>query len=203
MEFAINPLYCSHFCEENVWHLCSRFIASQGKEGEAKCEKETVNGYAIFITSTSKATPICNQRAASTRTEPVLWDYHVIFLLKKHGYNSLIFDLDTTMDFPTDASEYCRSSFKMEKMFPPQHRQIFRVVTAQEFVDNFASDRSHMKDSGLPYPAWPLIKGSKATTSMNLFELFVDVETEQSDKIGKIMEREQFLHFCLQTNDSC
>lgn len=48
----------------------------------------------------------------------------------------------------------------------------FRVVAAQQLIDHFASDRSHMeeqRDSIAP-PPWPSIRGAAAASSMTLYD---------------------------------
>lgn len=46
--------------------------------------------------------------------------------------------------------------------------RMFRVIEASKFLRNFASDRSHMVNSGKQPPGWPYIRGIEADTPMNL-----------------------------------
>ncbi|RYY86534.1 hypothetical protein EON63_05585 [archaeon] len=74
------------------------------------------------------------------------------------------------------------------------HR-LLKVFSASEYLDYFASDRSHMLNSQMPFPPWPVIRGSKATISMNLMQ-FVDMSTRDGgvDSVpGLVMTIRDFL----------
>jgi protein N-terminal glutamine amidohydrolase len=157
-------IYTSQYCEENVYKLL-----------ETKLPKSTT-AYAIFITSPSKCTPIWRQKKSkSPDTEPVLWDYHVIAMVDDD-----IYDLDSTLPFPSSAQTY------FEKTFPityPRLRkdcqQILRIIDAKDFLEHFASDRSHMiGEDGkylAPPPSYSCIRGKESTTAHNL-SVFMDIE---------------------------
>ena len=54
----------------------------------------------------------------------------------------------------------------------------FRVVEAQQFLDQFASDRSHMIVNGeyaSPAPVWPPLRGGLAGSAHNI-QTFIDME---------------------------
>ena len=53
-----------------------------------------------------------------------------------------VYDLDSNLPFPTEGMEYCSSSIRPEISLPIEHEQQFRVVSAHDFINNFASDRS-------------------------------------------------------------
>lgn len=94
--------YQSQFCEENVHRLITRL----------GCPEEC---FAVFISSESKFTPIWSQRAASSPENPVCWDYHVILLRRLQRPNGsieyLVYDLDSTLPFPSKASLYFDAAF--------------------------------------------------------------------------------------------
>ena len=79
-------LYQPYYCEENIWHLCQN---ASFKESEV-----------IFIASKGNAFPMMNQRVMTNPSIPVLWDYHVILLVKSEmnnsGHNQIV-DFDTTL----------------------------------------------------------------------------------------------------------
>ena len=77
--------YTSCYCEENVWHLCNDRIGDDGK--------------AIFISNDNRQCPMWHQRAAADG-EPVIWDYHVIYLSRVEK-EWMILDLDSTLELLT------------------------------------------------------------------------------------------------------
>jgi hypothetical protein len=172
-------VYCSKFCEENVYQMVLKLNS---------IFPSLV--YAVFISSDCKMTPIWHQLSAEDSSTPVLWDYHVVLLVK--GYSSSldtissvlsilqngaltgknestvnnqaenstnkeddgvsiddkngitdphIFDLDSNLIFPCEAGEYYNGSFRPEIKLKKEHRQLFRVVSADDFMNHFASDR--------------------------------------------------------------
>lgn len=168
-------VYCSKFCEENVYQMVLKFNSSF-----------LSSVYAVFISSDCQMTPIWHQLSAEDSSTPVLWDYHVVLLVKGHfpsldtfsflqnealtgknertennqaenstnkkddGFsydyentitNPYIFDLDSDLSFPCEAGEYYKSSFRPEINLKKDHRQLFRVVSADDFINHFASDR--------------------------------------------------------------
>ncbi|CAN0268880.1 unnamed protein product, partial [Phaeothamnion confervicola] len=156
--------YVENYCEENVYRLCERCISASSA---AEC-------YAVVVTNAARKVPIWCQRCAETREEHVLWDYHVILLVRNatESGSTLVFDLDSTLPFPCDAVTYIRESFRPHATLDGRLRQCFRVVAAAEFVQHFASDRSHMRDENSnwvsPPPPYSPIRGPKAGSAMNL-----------------------------------
>jgi protein N-terminal glutamine amidohydrolase len=185
--------YCSHYCEENVYRMTLQLkplprveilshLIEQCDDRASAC----VKFYAVFISSRSHQVPIWNQKASASDDPdvPVVWDYHVIFVIKTRATctsdntatvdignrgHAYILDLDTRLDFPIDARRYFEESFRPQMQLRKEYEQCFRVVPADEFLLHFASDRSHMKDSGMPPPSWPCIRGECADCEMNLF----------------------------------
>jgi hypothetical protein len=87
----------------------------------------------------------------------VLWDYHAFALSRREGW--VVWDLDTTLPWPTPAREYLRLSFVARPREPP----LFRVMGAAEYAREFRSDRGHMRRpdgtwSATP-PPWPPANG--------------------------------------------
>jgi hypothetical protein len=137
---------------------------------------------AVFISSESKQTPIWCQQLSVSPDEHVLWDYHVVFIVffsrcvdETHEVYSMVYDLDSTLDFPCNAKEYIEKAFRPSVNIKREHQQKFRIVPATSLLEYFASDRSHMKNSGMPFPNWPIICGPKAESSMNLYD-YMSVE---------------------------
>ena len=77
-----NFRYCSHFCEENVYHMVRRFQQrTDNDRSSCGLSREKVSIFAVFVSSESKQTPIWHQKLGN-RGAPVFWDYHVILVAK-------------------------------------------------------------------------------------------------------------------------
>ena len=72
-------------------------------------------------------------------------DYHVILLeaLSKPSVEVIVWDLDTRLSFPAPFTEYAQKAIRPQDI-PAQFQQLFRVVKGTDYLNNFASDRSHM-----------------------------------------------------------
>ncbi|XP_048850104.1 protein N-terminal glutamine amidohydrolase [Brienomyrus brachyistius] len=143
-------VYTSCYCEENVWKLCEY----------AKIQKQFPMDdiYAVFISNEQKMVPLWEQKS-SHGNKPVIWDYHVILLHDCNEDQRFIYDLDTVLPFPCPFDTYIKEAFRSDTYIKPAFWRKLRVIPAEEFLQNFASDRSHMKDvtgswrmSPPPYP---------------------------------------------------
>jgi hypothetical protein len=149
--------YTASYCEENVWYLCADPAVSA-------IEKKVV-----WVSSLQKICPIWCQRLAASDGEPVWWDYHV-FLLSLTGDQWQVWDLDTRLGLPVEATEYFTKAFRQPMPIPP----IFRVMEASYYRRVFSSDRSHMKRADGSWmatpPAWPAI-GEGASTFAEMLDM--------------------------------
>ncbi|XP_028917761.1 protein N-terminal glutamine amidohydrolase isoform X5 [Ornithorhynchus anatinus] len=122
--------------------------------------------------------PIWKQRA-EPGDGPVIWDYHVVLLHLSSGGQSFVYDLDTVLPFPCAFDAYVEDSFKSDDDILPRFRRKLRVIPADCYLKNFASDRSHMKDSSgnwrAPPPLYPCIE--TADSKMNL-DSFISMNPE-------------------------
>ncbi len=66
------------------------------------------------------------------------------------------------------------------------------MIPAQDYLDHFASDRSHMASSGMAFPAWPILRGSKASGSMNLQE-YIDMSRD-GDRVTDYNDEQERCH---------
>ncbi|CAM9559045.1 unnamed protein product [Choristocarpus tenellus] len=155
--------YTSHYCEENVIRLCKTI--AEGKSINLD------NLYIVFISNRKKQVPLWCQRLSGNDREPVLWDYHVV-LVAIHDGTFWIYDHDSTLPFPCEASTYTTQSFRRDAALNASYQQFFRVVKAKKCLDHFASNRSHMRLHGGGYSAPPPetspIRGRKAMKAHNL-----------------------------------
>lgn len=146
--------YQAYYCEENVWQLARH----RGGEGAV-----------VFISNPSRTVAMWQQQAAPAPEQPIVWDYHVVLMQQIDG-RLMVFDRDSKLTCPCSFEQWSTASFP--HIVPAEFSPVFRVVSAADYLECFASDRSHMKsDEGwraLP-PEWPLIGDG-----MNLFD-YVDV----------------------------
>lgn len=100
------------------------------------------------------------QKAAVTGDVSCCWDYHVILICYRAGEGQpSVYDLDSLLPYPCPLDEYLAHSFPYEWPYP--FGPMFRVVPLEWFLDNFGSDRSHMRDKNgdwnAPPPLYPPI----------------------------------------------
>ena len=158
------------------------------------------NMYVIFISNKEKKVPIWNQRSGSDDSRVAVWDYHVVALYKGQKFSSstsiaivtasktncaadfvndsLIFDFDSSLPFPSSAFSYIEKCFAPAIDYPLDYHPMFRVISASDYLSSFASDRSHMlKEGGNGYitkpPSYAPIRTDKST--MNLPD-FISME---------------------------
>ncbi|XP_008586725.1 PREDICTED: protein N-terminal glutamine amidohydrolase isoform X5 [Galeopterus variegatus] len=154
----------SNRSEENIWKLCE-YIKNHDQYPLEEC-------YAVFISNERKMIPIWKQQTRPGNG-PVIWDYHVVLLHVSSGGQSFIYDLDTVLPFPCPFDTYVEDAFKSDDDIHPQFRRKFRVIRADLYLKNFASDRSHMKDSSgnwkEPPPPYPCIETGDCKMNLNDF----------------------------------
>ncbi|KAK7014987.1 hypothetical protein R3P38DRAFT_2787104 [Favolaschia claudopus] len=144
--------YTFSYCEENVYLLCAAFL---------------LQGYdvlAVFISNEEKTVALWNQKLDTV----VIWDYHVVLLLRSQEQHCWIYDFDTRLSLPC-------------------------LAEGTTFLEHFASDRSHMlidetecntkqAAAGVyrsPPPLHPPIRGEKATVASNLMRSFVSMSPSE------------------------
>ncbi|KAM6899685.1 protein N-terminal glutamine amidohydrolase isoform 1-T2 [Xenentodon cancila] len=178
-----NCIYTSCYCEENVWKLCE-FIR---RERTAPLEQL----YVVFISNDKRTVPLWKQKSG-VGDQPVIWDYHVILLHVDLQSDSLVYDLDTALSFPCSLKLYAAQAFRSERNMRPEYHRKLRVVPADSFLLNFASDRSHMKNSDgtwkMPPPSYPAIH--TAESQMNLDDF---ISMNPAVGWGMVFSLDQFL----------
>ncbi|CAM9663208.1 unnamed protein product [Pylaiella littoralis] len=180
--------YTSHYCEENTLQLCQHLLG--------RAQIADVQLFAVFVSNQARQVPVWHQRLADSRDEPVLWDYHVL-LLAKHPQGNWVYDLDSTLAFPTQAALYITHAIRNEVNMDMRFRRMFRVVPARECVDHFSSNRSHMIEQDGSYSAQPPcfapLRGPRATTDNNLEEwISMDAGTGRG-RVMSLSEMEAFV----------
>ena len=161
--------YTPFYCEENIWHL-AQSADCRGDDGQSR--------YVVFISNRSGHCALWNQRAAPSPTQPVVWDYHVVLLVRRGQWQ--VWDLDTRLEMPSAIEPYVQGTFPARLSVPTELRPAFRVIEAERFVREFASDRSHMRsptgDWLEPPPPWPMIMRDGVTSNL---AAFIDVTGEE------------------------
>ncbi|KAL0947067.1 hypothetical protein HGRIS_013208 [Hohenbuehelia grisea] len=156
-------IYTSCWCEENIYLLTEAFTGTP----------EVVEQWevcAVFISNPNKTVALWEQKLARDHLYPVVWDYHVIMILRPRKRSlsadgdtvlrvkdeqdddtraiSWVYDFDTHLPLPCPFAKYMTQTFRK---VDAQYKSMFRVVPAKVLLDNFACDRSHMlvkRDSG-------------------------------------------------------
>ncbi|KAL3219563.1 hypothetical protein MRX96_030321 [Rhipicephalus microplus] len=81
--------------------------------------------------------------------------------------------MDTTLNFPEEFDVYVREAFRPHAAINPEFVQMFRVISAAEFLDKFASDRSRMRTSDgswlKPPPPYPCIQTNSCDNNIDDF----------------------------------
>lgn len=138
--------YCAFYCEENVWQLA-------GDERLAHLERRV-----LLLSNAQRAVAVWAQRAAPSRREPVLWDYHVVLLGRSPREPWRVWDLDTTLPVPCPLSDWLGASFPAPEAVESAYRPRFRLMNAAEYRTRLCTDRSHMRDARgrwlAPPPPW-------------------------------------------------
>jgi hypothetical protein len=167
--------YCPFWCEENIWHLC---------EHEAVLGRER---WVVIVSNAARGVAMWAQRAATRPGWPTGWDYHVVLLVRADAEWE-IWDLDSALGAPVPATTWLEQSFRPLPAAARALAPMFRVVAADEYRQQFCSDRSHMLDERgrfqQPAPTWPMIGEGPSNLAR-----FVDMD----DRIcGEIMDLAQF-----------
>ncbi|KAF5299580.1 hypothetical protein FQR65_LT09385, partial [Abscondita terminalis] len=123
--------------EENVYKLCQEVKKNHANE-LAKC-------FAVFISNSSRTVPLWRQRAGKDDDKLVIWDYHVIFLYQPEPDKCLVYDLDSELPFPTYVHKYVTETFRTDQILKPDYFRFFRTIPAPQYLQDFSSDRRHMK----------------------------------------------------------
>nr|XP_020477170.1 protein N-terminal glutamine amidohydrolase [Monopterus albus] len=132
-----NCVYTSCYCEENVWKLCD-FVRM---ERPAQLE----HLFVVFISNENRTVPLWKQKSG-LGDQPVIWDYHVILMQVGVQPYSLAYDLDSELSFPCSLKLYATQALRSDRNIRPEYHRKLRVIPADSFLFNFASDRSHMKN---------------------------------------------------------
>lgn len=167
-------VYTSCYCEENIWKLCD-MIRVRYPDKLSQC-------FAVFISNDQRKVPIWYQKSAPHSYMPVIWDYHVI-MIHKQGQVADVYDFDTTLSFPNKFEDYMEYAIRSNENISLSQHRLFRVVPAIEYLNTFASDRSHMLKDGKftsPEPQYPIIRTARCNNNLQQF-ISMDETIERGD----------------------
>jgi hypothetical protein len=128
----VSKYYWPRYCEENIWHACGEVPS---------CIDEA---HVAFVSNPARAVAMWRQRSASSTEEPVIWDYHVILLMRREKAWQVL-DSDSTLKTPAPVELYMDASFRPMPERLARHRPRFRILPAADYRRELRSDRSHMR----------------------------------------------------------
>ena len=170
-------MYTSCYCEENVWMLCNKV-----KQYDLNLLSSSS---VLFISNPQKSVPIWKQRSQISDVDPVIWDYHVVMLsfcpnVDEDKENYYIYDLDSTLPFPSLLSVYIKNALKSDSDLIEKYHRFLKVIPAKDYLNHFASDRSHMKLADGQWlatpPSYPCISTENCKMNLNEY-LNMDAQT--------------------------
>lgn len=126
--------------EENVWKLCEQVKRTR--------PEELVKCYAVFVSNEGRTVPLWRQKAGRGDDQVVIWvsyaskickkcsnglltfyqDYHVFFMHNPSPNRCLVFDLDTTLPFPTYFHKYVTETFRSDLALRPEHHRQAKLI---------------------------------------------------------------------------
>ncbi|KAI9297003.1 hypothetical protein K502DRAFT_363672 [Neoconidiobolus thromboides FSU 785] len=165
--------YSKNYCEENIYQLIRSL--KHYFEQDSFFNQLTPFFYPTFVINPWNKVPIWKQKLAAEPNLPIIWDYHVILILileNEEERYSYILDFDTTLPFITSFNEYfnaCFHAFKTESF------ELKRVINETNFLNYFASDRSHMifnDEYIVKPPSYEPITNQEYTNNLNYYTQF-------------------------------
>jgi len=215
---------------KDVWDVSVVFVSNEAK---AVCVPVAIDSTSLVWTNAlSVQVALWHQKLAASTDFPVVWDYHVVLILRlrsEHMAGSQIsdaadapeceieawvYDFDSLLPKPCNWKEYIPMTFRRTDEVPLEFRSLFRVISADIYLDYFASDRSHMLMPSLlnldspgykpdptyfsPVPPWPAIRGAKADQPDTLMSDFVFMRSPSgtSGGIGVVKDRTTLEKWC-------
>ena len=75
--------------------------------------EELIKCWVVFVSNKKRVVPLWRQKAGKDEEKLVIWDYHVILIIKTDE-RSTVFDLDTNLPYPCDFKSYTQETFKSD-----------------------------------------------------------------------------------------
>lgn len=174
-------IYTPCYCEENVYKLCERLQETSSSVVQ--------NCHVVFVSNETKKVPLWHQKAGYNSVGLVVWDYHV-FLVYDQPQESLVYDFDTLLPFPTPFYHYISMTFKSDRDLKPEFYRKFRVVDGPTYLKKFSSDRRHMLRDGVWLKEPPSYKPISTPECEHNLESFISMNPDEG--FGEVLTLGQF-----------
>ncbi|XP_043493819.1 protein N-terminal glutamine amidohydrolase-like [Polistes fuscatus] len=170
--------------EENVWKLCQDVATKHGSELQ--------HCHVAFISNSRRSVPLWRQRAGKDEDKLVVWDYHVI-LIYAPDERAVVYDLDSALPFPTHFWKYATETFRSDEALRPEYHRRFRLVPASIYLQQFASNRQHMKREDGTWiktpPDYPPISTPTCKDNLDSF-----INMDPGTGLGNVMSLKQLVN---------
>lgn len=161
--------YTKFYCEENVWKLVELISQLEGID--------MTKFYVLICSNNLKRTPFFHHKNGKVENMYLqIWDYHVFVIYKESKEKLYVYDLDSCLpSFPVTFSQYVQLCLQphVASQFNEGMQRMYRIVKATDYLEKFASDRSHMKESNgnfySPPPPWPAIENTSSKNNIDEF----------------------------------
>ncbi|KAG9057324.1 hypothetical protein FS842_007463 [Serendipita sp. 407] len=102
--------YTHCYCEENVY-LLGRLLLESATIDETECEV-----FVAFISNETKSVLLCRAKDSTQEHlipgySPVIWDYHVILILRSTQKGCFVYDFDSRMPLGCSFEDYFKATF--------------------------------------------------------------------------------------------
>ncbi|KAL6752215.1 N-terminal glutamine amidase-domain-containing protein [Haematococcus lacustris] len=206
--------YIPGYAEENVHRLITTLLDYD----QAKSLDELS---VVFIGNSTKQIQLWCQKSAEVEDRNSGFkarEFHAILVQKPPASDELrlgpgeavpayVWDLDSTLPLPCRLSYYAHNALRLAAyaQFDEKYSRFYRVVPAAAYLENFASDRTHMRlatgEFKQPPPPWPCITTPDGRTSTvpRYWDLYMPPtpwqEQDASCPWGRVLEEGQLLPF--------
>lgn len=187
LNLDINTLpYTKFYCEENIWKLAEHI--SGNCSDFSKC-------YVIICSNEKKRVPFFHHKTGKVENMYMqVWDYHLFVIWKESKEQIVVYDLDSCLLIPMLFNQYKQLSLQLgiiERM-SAEFKRSYRILKAQDYLNYFASDRSHMIESnGSYYAAPPPYDPIKTEHSTHTLDELVAMKKNAAP--GHVCDEESFI----------
>ena len=147
---SVSHYYHPFYCEENLWWW-SNSLSSDALD----------QAYVLIISNNERRAAVGLQRLGKPPGDFMVWDYHVVGLLRSATESKLV-DFDTSVESTTmDAQWWFNTQERLLELVVEDYHPRFRPIPARHYLNEFSSSRQHMLGADgkyiHPVPAWPCI----------------------------------------------
>ncbi|CAM1302140.1 WDYHV1 (predicted) [Pycnogonum litorale] len=184
-----NCIYTNCFCEENVYKLCE-YVKETSKELLCYCN-------VVFVSNFKQKVPLWKQKAGEVANDGlVVWDYHVIMIyyVPSSGKVAQVYDFDSTLSFPCQFDLYSKETFRPRFPLKEQYQRKFRIISGNDYLRKFSSDRLHMRNEDgswvkAPPPYPPILSSDGSVTLLRFIDMRSDNDLGEVIVLNELVER--------------